>query len=187
MCKICQLHPVYEFTNKRKLCSTCFLRWFQKKFLYTIRKYNMIKTKDRAYFTKGNAINTIVLDDLLKILIKNSLITITKNKRTADKIILPDDVDSTSYNLIRTIIKGNISKIDIKPNKGKEIKPLYSFLNKEIELYAKIKKLKYKHKKEQKDKIFMFIDELELKHPEIKQAIVNGYLPSILLKKLAKN
>ena len=43
MCKLCKTKPVYEFTNQRKLCKACFIHWFEKKFLYTIRKFNMIR------------------------------------------------------------------------------------------------------------------------------------------------
>jgi len=43
-------------------------------------------------------------------------------------------------------------------------------------LYAKLKKLKFKNQKEQKNEISLFVDDLEKKHPEIKRAIVNNYL-----------
>jgi len=60
------------------------------------------------------------------------------------------------------------------------IKPLYLFLDEEVLLYAKLKKLKFKKeikgKKTKKDKISNFIDDLEVKHPEIKHAIINSYL-----------
>jgi uncharacterized protein (TIGR00269 family) len=43
MCKKCKTNPVYEFTNKTKLCKHCFIHYLQKKVLYTIRKFDLIK------------------------------------------------------------------------------------------------------------------------------------------------
>ena len=45
---------VYEFTNKRKLTKAEFLKWFQKKFLYTIRKFEMVKKNDVLGYKKSN-------------------------------------------------------------------------------------------------------------------------------------
>ena len=50
------------------------------------------------------------------------------------------------------------------------------FLDKEVLLYAKLRKLKFEKIKERKNKIGKFIDRLEEKHPEVKRAIVNGCL-----------
>ena len=40
-CPQCKLKPLYEFTNKTKLCKQCFAGYFEKKILKTIRKYEM--------------------------------------------------------------------------------------------------------------------------------------------------
>ena len=47
-------------------------------------------------------------------------------------------------------------------------------------MYAKLKGLKFKpsKEKEKKNKISIFIDNLEEKHPEIKRAIVQNYTKS---------
>ena len=58
------------------------------------------------------------------------------------------------------------------------------FLDKEVLLYAKLRKLAPKGvpsvkedlNTEGKDKISLFIDELEKKHPEVKQAVVGSWL-----------
>ena len=57
---------VYEFTNKRKLTKREFIRWFEKKFLYTIRKFQMIKKNDIVGYEKKSDFRGIVLESLLK-------------------------------------------------------------------------------------------------------------------------
>ena len=85
--------------------------------------------------------------------------------------------DTESDKLVHELIKGNVKNLkELGPVVGKIIKPLYLFLDKEVLLYAKLKKLKFKKKVEKKDKISNFINDLEVKHPEIKHAIINSYL-----------
>ncbi len=185
MCNQCEIKPVYEFTNKRKLCKRCFINYFNKKFLYIIRKFKMIKTDDIiGYENKGN-FRGVVLEEVLNIFSEKSMINIiklpSKKKITRKAISVTLDIDSDKF--IHILFKESEKKIkkDISPvdkiNNVIIIKPLYLFLDKEVLLYAKLKNLKFKVLKEkQKDKISIFIDELEEKHPELKRAIINTYL-----------
>src|SRR3989339_777001 len=157
MCKQCELNPVYEFTNKRKLCKICFIKYFDKKVLYINRKFDLIKPNDTIAYKKSNDV---------KLPFKDST-----------KVAISFNVDVESHAIIKTIINGNSSKLnESSPKIGKIIKPLYLFTDKEILLYAKIKGLKFKDKKIKTDKITDFIDGLEVKHPEVKRAIVNSLL-----------
>lgn len=242
MCKQCETKPVYEFTNKRKLCKKCFIRYFQKKVLYTIRKFKMAQTGNViGYCTQGCALNQVdlkenienniftkgknnkgfrevVLEDVLKMFVekahavlapqaytpggyknlsrgtkeaqepakagpeKSSAKILTKDikmptGKKVDKIAKSSTIDQESNKFVHEVINGNLKKLNkIKPVDGKSIKPLYLFLDKEVLLYAKLKNLKFKKEKKEKDKISSFIDKLEKKHPEIKRAIVNSYL-----------
>lgn len=223
---------VYEFTNQRKLTKAEFLKWFQKKVLYTIRKFEMIRNNDVvAYENKGD-FRGVVLEDVLKmfsekgnveimklpafnsqpttpkkLLTKNPFVNSHKKfraKRGKVKIAIPFTIDTESNKLVYKLIKGNAKNLkSLAPVKGKVIKPLYLFLDKEVLLYAKLKKLKYTplgvpqegastSSRPQsipdgtrtsnevelggKDKISDFIDDLEKKHPEIKRAIISSYL-----------
>jgi len=96
------------------------------------------------------------------------------SKKKLDKIAIASTTDLEADKIIHFLIKGK-GKLDSAVD-GKIIKPLYLFLDKEVLLYAKLKKLKFKKIKEKKDKISKFIDELEKMHPEVKQAIVSSYL-----------
>jgi hypothetical protein len=182
MCKQCEKNPVYEFTNKRKLCKNCFIKWFQKKVLYTIRKFSLIKNDDVIGYKNKKDFREIVLEDILLMISAKGMVEIVKlpSKKKTNKTAISLNINLESHNVIDSVINKKISKLpEISPiQKIKNkiiIKPLYLFLDKEILLYAKLKKLKFNKEKIKEDKISKFIDDLEKKHPEIKRAIVNSY------------
>ena len=95
MCKQCELRPVYEFTNQRKLCKKCFIKYFQKKFLYVNRKFGMIRKGDvvgydsgtqgctpknihKNIFTKGKDFRSVVLEDVLKMFAEKLMIELVE-------------------------------------------------------------------------------------------------------------
>ena len=178
MCKNCEIKPVYEFTNKRKLCRRCFVRYFQKKFFYIIRKFGMIRNNDVVGYKSKGDFQSVVLEYVLKMFAEKSMIDLVKmpGKKKLDKIAITSNIDLESDKIIRVIIKGDADLKKVSPVDKKIIKPLYLFLDKEVLLYAKLKRLKFKRVRKTKDKIRKFIDELEKKHPEVKRAIVNSYL-----------
>jgi tRNA(Ile)-lysidine synthase TilS/MesJ len=178
MCKLCNEFPVYEFTNKRKLCKRCFLNWFEKKFLYTNRRFSMMKQGEIIVYKNKEDLQGVVLESLLKKFSDKIGIKLFKSssKKKYSKIAIPETTDSESDKIIHAIIRKNIAEIDSSPKSGKKIKPLYLFLDKEVELYAKIKKINYKNKKNKKNKISFFIEKMEKEHPEVKQAIIGSYL-----------
>lgn len=178
MCKLCEEKPVYEFTNRKKLCKKCFISYFQKKVLYTIRKFNMIKREDIIGYKKENTFKGVVLEDVLNFASQRAGFYLVKlpNKKP-NKIAIGSSIDSESEEVIKTLINGNVSGLKkFLPVQGNIIKPLYLFLDEEILLYAKLKNLKFRKEKEKKDKIKSFEDEFEKKHPEVKRAIVNSIL-----------
>tara|TARA_Y100000310_G_C20497698_1_gene722367 strand:+ start:391 stop:930 length:540 start_codon:yes stop_codon:yes gene_type:complete len=174
MCKNCEKNPVYEFTNKRKLCKQCFVRYFHKKFLYTIRKFGMIKRDETIYFKSSGTLRDSVLEELLDYFSERTGIEIVKAKRKGCKLAVSDSLDVTSLAFIGQTFGKN--KEDLLPVVKTRIKPLYLFLDKEVLIYAKILKLKFKKDKEKQDNLKIFVDGLEKNHPEVKRAIVNSYL-----------
>jgi hypothetical protein len=179
MCKQCELKPVYEFTNKRKLCKRCFINYFQKKVLYTIRKFQMIQNKDRIGHNKTPNFRDVVLEDALKMFSEKTNIELIKltDKRKTNKIAVSSTIDLEANKISRILIKGNSDKLNQNlPIVKNIIKPLYLFLDEEVLLYAKLRELKFKNTKTTETKIQKFINNLEKKHPEIKRAIVKGYL-----------
>lgn len=185
MCQECEKNPVYEFTNQKKLCKKCFLDWFFKKVLYTIRKFQMIKPGEIVGYENEGDVKGVVLEDVLKGYSEKAPIELYKLPSTKKimKKAEPQTLDAASYKVINELIRGSAKNFkEISPKKGKTVKPLYYFLDQEVELYAKLKGLKFKKpkpwEKRKKDKISIFIDNLEKKHPEIKRAIVQNYTKS---------
>lgn len=178
MCKLCEIKPVYEFTNKRKLCKNCFINYFNKKVLYTLRKFSMVKKEDIIGYKKSNDFKGVVLEHMLKFVQEKAGFELAKlPNKNAGKIAVDSSLDSESDDIIKTLVKGNVSELKKHlPIQRNIIKPLYLFLDEEVLLYAKINNMKFKQEKRKEDKIQKFEDELEKKHPEVKRAIVNGIL-----------
>ena len=170
---------VYEFTNQRKLTKREFIKWFQKKFLYTIRKFKMAGKSDIiAYENKGD-FRGVVLKNLLEVFSHRALISIFRlpTKRKYTKKALTSTTDTEANKMTYTLIKSNTGRLkELAPVYGKTIKPLFLFLNKEVLLYAKLMGLKFKKTKIKEDKITKFVNNLEKKHPEIKNSIISSYL-----------
>jgi len=218
MCKLCKTKPVYEFTNQRKLCARCFVKYFQKKFLYTIRKFKMIDVKeDRVALRKGKDFRSVVLEDVLKMFCEKSGVELRslrspldgsqlappncslkkllmeKNFKWGDlvinnlkkfraergksKLAIPSTIDTQANKFLEIVINKKAENLkELSPVIGKIIKPLCLFLDEEVLLYVKLRKLKYSDAKEEKTKISVFLDGIEKKHPEVKRAIMNYYL-----------
>jgi len=172
---------VYEFTNKRKVCKNCFARYFQKKFLTTVRKFGMIKKNEVIGYENKGDFRGVVLEELLKMFSQRGIVEIVRlsaqSSKKVDRLALSSTIDFEADKFVHILFNGNAKDLkELAPVEKKIIKPLYLFLDKEVMLYANIKKLKFKIVKEKNDKISLFIDGLEKKHPEIKRAIVNSYL-----------
>ncbi len=194
MCKQCEIKPVYEFTNKRKLCGSCFVRYFHKKVLYTIRRFGMIPKGSVVGYDGDDA----VLEDVLEMFGEKAIVKVKsfsmrgvaygdnsiKAERhdkvwrgaKIDLIAISSTLDSESDKIIHELIKGDIKKLKSGPVEGNVIKPLYLFLDEEVKLYAKLRGLKYSQAKKKGDSIGLFVEDMEKKHPELKRAVVNGWL-----------
>jgi hypothetical protein len=178
MCKQCETNPVYEFTNQRKLCKTCFITYFNKKVLFTLRKYHLINSSDIIGYKSGKGFREVVLENILLFISEKYGFQIVKlpNKK-ANKIAVASTLDSESHDIVNIVVEGDSSNLKkILPSDGNFIKPLYLFLDEEILLYAKLKNLKYKTMKKTGDRINNLLDNFEKKHPEVKRAVVNSIL-----------
>lgn len=177
MCKQCEINPVYEFTNQRKLCKNCFINYFNKKLLFTIRKFHLIKSGDVIGYKKGENFREVVLENILRFISEKYVFQVVKlpNKK-ANKIAITSTLDLESCDIINLFIEEGINLEKISPVDENFIKPFYLFLDEEILLYAKLKNIKYKKEKKISNKVNNFLNDLEKKHPEVKRAIVNGIL-----------
>ena len=144
---------VYEFTNKRKLTKREFIHWFEKKFLYTIRKFNLIQKNDVVGYVVENdfkdSYQNSVLEFLLKMFTEKSFVKLVKlpSTKAIDKKAICSTTDSEAERFVKILINGKIRNLnDFAPINKKIIKPLYLFLDKEVLLYAILKNLKFDKK-----------------------------------------
>ena len=139
----------------------------------------MIKNNDIVGYENIGDFKGAVLEDSLKTFAKKAMIELINlpNKKKITKKAIPSTIDYEADKIIHILIKGKASELNnLFPKQNMIIKPLYLFLDEEVLIYAKLKNLKFKDEEPKKDKISLFIDGLEKKHPEIKRAIVNSYL-----------
>lgn len=151
---------VWQFTNKRKLTAGEFMNYFERKVLSTIRKYKMPIEKVKEKSLKAKIINNIIK-------------TLPERK---GKISL-ESLDDISNTVLYIIMHDNQEKLKTLLPKNQ---PLYFLSDKEILLYAKIKKISGKLNNKTKDKklkeIDSFIKVIEEKNPDIRHNIVRALL-----------
>jgi len=134
----------------------------------------MVKSGDVISYKKGNSFREVVLEDVLKMYAeKGHVRLVTKGK--SSKFAVSNTSDTETHEVINEMFNNKIK--EHKPVNKQIISPLYLFLDKEVKLYAKLRGLKFKEiKNKKKDNLVSFVNELELKHPELKQAVVSGML-----------
>jgi hypothetical protein len=156
----------------------------------------MFDGKDVIGYVKRSDFKSIVLEEMLKFVSDKYNFNVIKmpnkkweppagssqlqhpnRKLKVTKIALNSSLDSESEKIIHILIEKKAGELkSCFPVVGKEVKPLYLFLDSEILLFAKLKGLKFKEIKKQKEKIEAFADEFEKYHPEVKRAVVNSVL-----------
>jgi tRNA(Ile)-lysidine synthase TilS/MesJ len=146
----------------------------------------MIHQGDIISYNKNSGFREVVLEELLNIYAEKSNVKLVKTakqtiKNKSNKIAVSDTIDSESANILDILIhekSDNLKKISpiVKEKNKTIIKPLYSFLDEEVLLYAKLRNLKFKAETTKSNNLSQFLKNLESKHPEVKRAVVNSYL-----------
>lgn len=145
---------VWKFTNKLELTEHQFVDYFGRKVKSTIRKYNM-----PIGLVKNKGIKAEIINGIIKNLPKRA------------GIVKDDNLDEISVSILyEAMHRGDLDKF-LPRNQ-----PLYFLSDKEIMLYAKIKKIKGKIPGNKDKKIENFIKEIEKKNPDIRHNIVNAVL-----------
>jgi len=161
---------VHEFTNKVKLCRECFIDYFERKIFRTIRKYQMGMLniagdkKDARY-------------KIIKII--SGKIKISRSPK-AKAMTGIKNLNDFSAEIISGVMNQRFDIKDFLPKaKNKEF-PLYFMPDKEILLYAKLKRIKGKieNPKGKSKQIDDFLVSLEKKNPDIRLNVVNALLKS---------
>lgn len=159
-CKNCNINPIWKFTNKQQLCEKCFAEYFERKVKSTIRKYNM-----PIQAVKGNSVKAKVINSILKNLPERKGKISEENLDDISLAILNEVMHGKSENLKKFLPKNQL---------------LYFISYKEIEIYAKIKKIKgtIKEATGKKKKLNDFIKRIEEKNPDIRHNVVLALINS---------
>lgn len=149
---------VWEFTNKRKLTEREFADYFERKVLSTIRKYQMPIQKAKSKSIRAKIINQIIQD-------------LPKRKGSVSL----ENLDDISNRILCMIMHGRQEKLKSLLPKNQ---PLYFLSDREILLYAKIKKINGELESPNKKlkEINDFIKTIEQKNPDIRHNIANALL-----------
>ncbi|HUS51023.1 MAG TPA: hypothetical protein VMZ91_12720 [Candidatus Paceibacterota bacterium] len=149
---------VWQFTNKRELTSSEFIRYFESKVKKTIRKYQMPISLLQEKTLKARVLNSII-----------------KNLPERKGKLSDENLNNISNKIIYIMMYGKESQLKKLLPKNQ---PLYFLSDKEIELYAKIKKIKGKLEKPKSNlkEIDNFVVKIEEKNPDIRHNIVNALL-----------
>lgn len=132
---------VWEFTNQKKLTKKEFISYFEKKVFKTIRKFSIMPKDGIFKIKKSDDLNTVILELILKQKFKVDY----SNKQN----IISDDLSDVAETTFKNILDGNFTG-PLPNNKGIGI-PLYYHSDKELELYAKLKKITgKKHSRDKK-------------------------------------
>lgn len=126
---------VWKFTNQKELNQKEFENYFERKIFRTIRKYSMLP-KDRIIkIKKADDLNTQILFEILK----NKF----RVEFSDSPNISSENLSQNAENIFKNILEGKFSYL-------KNNSPLYFLSDREIELYAKIKKIKGMKRKSDK-------------------------------------
>jgi hypothetical protein len=186
------MKTVIILQNGKKLNESQFINYFERKVLYTIRKYKLLEG------IKNNYRFNLKIQDFFVL------------KKIDNVFVSQECMDEIALQVLKTFmekrnIKEELNKL--KPivviNKKEIIRPFYLMKKEEVLIYARIKtleigpisgrqksrgflseiKLEDKNQKDKNKKtdqilkkIDLWISDLEKKHPEIKNAIVNSLL-----------
>ncbi|MBS3146760.1 TIGR00269 family protein [Candidatus Woesearchaeota archaeon] len=69
MCKNCEINSVIILSSGKKLCKTCFNRYFEKKVFKTIRKYRLIEEHDNLVVAVSGGKDSLTLLYLINMIV----------------------------------------------------------------------------------------------------------------------
>ena len=156
-CYLCKRKGDINLQKGRDVCNECFVKLIEKR----VRKYarlNKIFSKGDKIFASGIAKYFVESFDM-------PVEFVSKNK--ANKIVVSWSMDDEANEFVSALFKGG------KVKKSKAVKLLKVVTDKELKIFAKIKKLKFKANKKDKD-VQKFLDNVEKKHGNIKYNLLKN-------------
>ncbi len=157
-------NPIWKFTNGIELNEKEFLNYIERKVFKTIRKYELMKGFGVKEIAVSDSVdlNTRVLNHIL-----NTKFQIKKSKRP---FFSSKNLSDISEERFLKMLDGNFR---IK-KKTEEKGPLHLHSDKEIQLYAKLKKINGETRKRDKG-IQELFEKFMIKNPDLEHNIVNAF------------
>ena len=165
-------------------CEKCFLKIIEKRVRKEIRLKKLIRKNDKILIINDGTAEFFVSEYLLKNIIKDLPVEITSSKQDYklgdivngdyNKLIIPWNADKEDEYFLENIFSNQKSKYwgHFIIKEKTYIKLLLPVLQAEVEIFAKIKGLKFKTRK--KTNISNMLDKLEKEYPEVKFSLLKS-------------
>ncbi len=173
-CIRCTKEVEYEMPNQ-ELCQTCFLELIESRAKKALSKQNL-KKGDKILIIDDGSKEFLVGEYLFRKLMQKVPIVIEIKKKDAinlenaqkeyTAIILPQDMDDEAESLIDAMINNKTLQ------KNKIINVLQNVYDREVKIFADIKKFKYTE--QEKSKIQNALNKIEQKYPQAQFAMVQN-------------
>ena len=160
-CYLCSKKAKIQQQKGRAVCDECFCRLIEKRIRKYTRLNKIFRPKDKI-LVKGRLSRYFI-----ESITKNLPIKIVNKK--SNKVVVDWTADDEANLFLEELFLGKKNKQD-----KKQVKLLKVITDKEAKLFAKIKKLKFKENKKNKD-IQKFIDELEKKDLGAKYRLLKNF------------
>jgi len=157
-CYLCGGKSSFEQQKGRAICNECFCKQIEKRVRKYARVNKLFKRNDKLVVQ--GAVNKYFVKSMLEGLP-------VKFVKTNGKKVIEWTLDDENNEFVKALFENK------KVKKSKDIKLLKVLTDAEIERFAKIKKLKFKAGKKDKD-VQRFLDDIEAKHPNIKYNLVKN-------------
>jgi hypothetical protein len=157
-------NPTWKFTNGTELNEKEFLNYIEKKMFKTIRRFEMLKN----YGTKEIPISAS--DDLNTKVLNYILATKFSVKFSSKPPFSSENLSDVSEENFLKVLDGKFKRKKTAQNK----RPLYLHSDKEIQLYARLKRIKGTIKKRDK-RIQALFAKFMAKNPDLEHNVVNAF------------
>lgn len=163
----------------KNLCKSCFFKIIERRLRKHIRLNKLFKKNDRILIIDNLSfylVKKIIKDLPVKIFFKEIPVNSLNNKKIKDyirnnkinRIVIPWTLDDEISLFLENIFLNKKTRI-----KKDYIKLLKTVTDKEIILFARLKNIKFRENKKNKE-IKEFLDKLEYKHPETKFSLLRS-------------
>lgn len=166
---------VWTFTNKKSLTASEFVDYFQRKVFRTIRKCGGLPEDYKEKGIKVLDDGSLNFEVLRFVLEQKFLVNVLKSKGKG--VFVAENMSDVAEDSFENFLKG---KFEGKMLKDSVYRPLYFLSDEEVELYAKLKGIKWKlHKRN--NRVQSLFERFKKNNPDLEHNIVNavGQLESL--------